>query len=386
MSRYVSREATRAIPAGRLRRLDIELSERCDNDCIHCCINRPAGDQEARSRETGTARLKEFLDEAAGLGCLDVRFTGGEPLLRNDFPELYLHARRLGLRIMLFTNGRRIDSALADLFTRVPPLLPIEISVYGMSRDTYEAVTRVRGSYSEFQNGLAELSARRIPFIVKWAELPVNRHETVIFMAWVRSLPAMKKDPAVVRTLQLRDRRDSPMRNRTISCLRRAPEELAALLAAPGSKERAELVRFCRRFLGLPGETLFTCGCGEVPCIDAYGRLQPCLSMRDPDLTLNLTRGGIRNALEAFFPRALAVKARKPDYLRRCARCFIKGLCEQCPARSWAEHGALDAPIEYFCQVTHELASGLGLLGKNEKGWEVENWQSRVEKMINIEI
>lgn len=385
MSRYASRAAAQAIPQGKLRRLDIELSERCDNDCLHCCINRPAGDREARARETGSSRLKELLDEAAGLGCLDVRFTGGEPLLRDDFPEQYLHARRLGLRVMLFTNGRRIDPGLAGLFARIPPLLPIEISVYGMSRDAYETVTRARGSYSEFQAGVAELIARKIPFIVKWADLPANRHETVAFMAWARSLPAMKKDPIVVRTLQLRDRRDSPMRNQMISGLRRPPAELAALLAAPGSKERAELVRFCRRFLGPPGEDLFTCGCGEVPCIDAYGMLQPCLGLRAPDLTFNLAEGGIRDALEDFFPGSLAVKARNPDYLRRCARCFLKGLCEQCPARSWSEHGTLDTPTEYFCQVTHEVAERLGLLGRNEKGWEAEDWRSRVEKMMNVE-
>ncbi len=37
--------------ASRLECLDIELTERCNNDCIHCCINLPAGDAEAQARE-----------------------------------------------------------------------------------------------------------------------------------------------------------------------------------------------------------------------------------------------------------------------------------------------------------------------------------------------
>jgi molybdenum cofactor biosynthesis enzyme MoaA len=41
-----------------------------------------------------TDQVKTILKEAADLGCLEVRFTGGEPLLRPDFEELYLFARR----------------------------------------------------------------------------------------------------------------------------------------------------------------------------------------------------------------------------------------------------------------------------------------------------
>ena len=80
-----------------LGQLDIELTERCNNDCLHCCINLPANDRAARALEMPTGKVKRILDEAAALGCMQVRFTGGEPLLRPDFEELYLFARRLGM-------------------------------------------------------------------------------------------------------------------------------------------------------------------------------------------------------------------------------------------------------------------------------------------------
>ncbi len=38
--------------------LDIELTERCNNACIHCCINRPVGDRRSRARELDTRRLE----------------------------------------------------------------------------------------------------------------------------------------------------------------------------------------------------------------------------------------------------------------------------------------------------------------------------------------
>ena len=79
-----------------LGRLDMELTERCNNNCIHCYINLPA-DDPCKARELSAEKIKAILSEAASLGCLTVRFTGGEPLLRNDFQEIYLFARRLGL-------------------------------------------------------------------------------------------------------------------------------------------------------------------------------------------------------------------------------------------------------------------------------------------------
>jgi hypothetical protein len=75
------------------------------------------------------------------------------------------------------------------------------------------------------------------------------------------------------------------------------------------------------------------------------------------------------------------IEAENPLYLERCARCFLQGLCEQCPAKSWSEHGTLDTPVEYLCQVAHARARDLGLLSEGEHAWEVEDWQERIKEM-----
>ena len=101
--------------------LDIELTERCNNNCIHCYINLPQHDPNAINRELTTNEWKDILKQAADSGVLVVRFTGGEPLLREDFTELYLHARRLGMRVLLFTNGRGITPELSCPVLKDPP-------------------------------------------------------------------------------------------------------------------------------------------------------------------------------------------------------------------------------------------------------------------------
>ena len=130
--------------------------------------------------------------------------------------------------------------------------------------------------------------------------------------------------------------------------------------------------------MGPPGDRLFGCGAGHNPCVDAYGALQPCLQLRHPETVYNLKTGSLKEALINFFPNLRENKATNPDYLARCARCFLKSLCGQCPAASWAAHGTLDTPVEYHCRVAQAQALDLGLLREGEHPWEVKNWKERI--------
>ena len=147
-----------------LRTLDIELTERCNNNCMHCCINLPADDLAAKNKELTTGEIKNILKEAVSLGCMSVRFTGGEPLLREDFEELYVFARKQGLKVFVFTNATLLTPHLAELFSHIPPLKKIEVSVYGMKKSSYEAVTRIKGSFEAAFTGINLLLEYKIPF------------------------------------------------------------------------------------------------------------------------------------------------------------------------------------------------------------------------------
>jgi radical SAM protein with 4Fe4S-binding SPASM domain len=366
-----------------LKRLDLELTERCNLNCIHCTINLPENDRSARERELATEDVREILREAASLGCLPVRFTGGEPLLREDFEELYLFARRLGLAVHIFTNATRITPKLARTFATVPPLEKIEITLYGMRRESCEAVTGVPGSFDAAWRGMTLLLENEVPFVVKGTYLPPNIHEMHQFEEWASSLPWMTRSPGYVLLLDLRGRRDSERKNTRIRRLRISPEEAIAFHSMKENEYREEMRAFFSKFPSSPGNELFPCNAGDATgCVDAYGFFQLCLLLRHPDTVYDLRKGSLEDALTHFFPEVRTMRAANPDYLSRCARCVLKGLCDQCPAKSWMEHGTLDTPIEYFCDVAHAEARYLKLLGENEMGWEVSDWEDRLRNCI----
>ena len=345
----------------------------------------------------GSDFIKDILRQAADMGCLTVRFTGGEPLLREDFPELYLFARRLGMFVILFTNARLITPEIAQLLSKYPPGREVEVSVYGMHPKSYDKVALRKGAFLEFWRGLELLQEYKIPFIVKQSLLPQNRNEMSEFEALAETIPAMHSMPSYTMNFDLRARRDNPQKNEFIQQLRLTPEETVQTLDRYPNY-RKDMQDFAGKFMRPPGDILFSCGAGLGTCIDAYGKAQMCLLLRHPDTVYQLKtkikdsenfsdqdEGSLHYAMTEFFPKLRKIRATNPSYLSRCAICFLKGLCEQCPAKSWMEHGTLDTPVEYLCSVAHAQARYLGLITKTENAWELipSVWQERIDRFVS---
>jgi radical SAM protein with 4Fe4S-binding SPASM domain len=326
--------------------------------------------------------VKNILDQAADLGCLSVRLTGGEPLLRTDFAEIYLYARKKGIKVSLFTNATLITDELTALLKRYPPDKPVEITLYGMKQKSYEAVSRVTGSFAAAMRGVAMLTKSRLPLLLKFVHLPHTETEIDDFRRFAKQHTVGGRAGVVTLELNLRARRDSHEKNRHIKQLRTTSSGHHNIPASDAEAYRKDMQNFARTFMRPGGTNLFDCGCGKGGSVDAYGTLQPCLLMRHPELTCDLKNGTIEDALDRFFPEALQQQAENPLYLERCAKCFLKGLCSQCPAWSWMEHGDLDTPVDYLCHAAHEKARYLGLIEADENAWMIKNWKDRITAFV----
>ncbi len=99
----------------------LELTHRCNLACVHCYVNLPANDPDARNRELTYEECCRVIDAMVVEGCLFLLITGGEPLLRRDFRDIYLYAKRSGLLITLFTNGCMLTPDTVDFLAETPP-------------------------------------------------------------------------------------------------------------------------------------------------------------------------------------------------------------------------------------------------------------------------
>jgi MoaA/NifB/PqqE/SkfB family radical SAM enzyme len=90
--------------------LSLAVTNRCQGHCIHCYSYLQRKEERP---ELTTAELKSVIDQARWLGVFQIIFSGGEPLLREDIPELVRHARGKGILTRLNTNSLLLDRETA---------------------------------------------------------------------------------------------------------------------------------------------------------------------------------------------------------------------------------------------------------------------------------
>jgi len=332
-----------------------ELTFRCNNRCAHCYVNKGTNDRRERNKELTRDQICRILDVLAEEGCLWLLFTGGEPLIREDFPEIYTYAKRKGFLITLFTNGTLIDHAVADFLREWPPR-SIEVTLYGMTEGVYEEVTKVPGSHGKCIHGIELLVERNLPVKLKSVIFTLNRHELSHMKAFAADLGLEFRFDSL---LNLRiDGGRSPAK------LRLSPRDVVQM-DVDDEKRRSEFIELYERSKKARrnSELVFRCGAGINSFhIDPYGLLHICGMVRHPGY--DLINGSFRDGWYGFLPAVRAQTRKKED---PCAHCTLNVLCGQCPGWSQLEHGDLEGPVEYLCQVGLLRGERLGMRNENEK-------------------
>ena len=343
---------------------EIELTERCNNNCLHCYINLAADDEEARRRELTFKEIRSMGDEAVDMGCLWWLITGGEPLLREDFTDIYLDLKKKGLLVSVFTNGTLITPELVRLFKRYPPR-DLEITVYGVTHKTYERVTRTPHSFEASRRGIKLLQEGDVPFTLKAMALRSNVGELAEINNFCKPISKgpFRFDPFLHLRLRPNDRR-----NRQITNERLSPDEIVRIELADKERENAILKQICdEKKIGQEtahfynDNHLFYCGAGKTSfTIDPYGFFKPCSSLTHPDCVYDLRKGNLREAWEKFVPQVRAMKTEDEECRKTCLGCPLINLCMWCPATAYLECGKLDRHVEDFCHLAHARAAALG--------------------------
>jgi radical SAM protein with 4Fe4S-binding SPASM domain len=348
---------------------DLEITARCNNDCRHCYINLPPGNREARERELSAAEIAGIADQAAQLGALWCLITGGEPLLRPDFPDIYLMLKRKGLLVSVFTNATLVSEAHVALFKKYPPR-DIEVSVYGITRDTYERVSRTAGSFDKFMRGLNLLMDTGVSIRLKAIAIQSNFAEQAAIAAFCRAHTKdyYRFDPQ----LHLRFDGDSG-RNAEIRAERLTPDQIIALEEADEQRMSAlqndcdALIR--EEFTHHGCDHLFQCSAGNGSFNISYdGMFRLCSSLWAPEAVYDLRQGTLADAWCDFVPRVRDMRSTRQEFLKTCRACSLVNLCLWCPAHAHLETGELDGPTPYFCAVAHARADALrgsGDVGKD---------------------
>jgi radical SAM protein with 4Fe4S-binding SPASM domain len=138
-------------------RMDIALTYRCNNKCIHCYAGGP--------RQTSELTTKDWfkvIDKLRALGIPQVVFTGGEPTLRDDLATLIAYTQKMELVSGLVTNGRKLKDK-AYLQSLIDAGLDhVQITVESHDPKVHDKITGAEGSWNETVQGLKNALASPI--------------------------------------------------------------------------------------------------------------------------------------------------------------------------------------------------------------------------------
>lgn len=172
MSDHSSRRKVAALPrlplAGR-----IDLTYRCNNDCRHCWLRIPQ-DSPEKKEELTSAEVRDLVEAARAMGCRKWFISGGEPMLRPDFEEIFDHVTSRAGAYTLNTNGTLITPRIARLMKRKGSKL---VALYGATAGVHDGITRNPGSFEAMMRGIAYLKEAGAGFTVQIIPMRDNYHQ-----------------------------------------------------------------------------------------------------------------------------------------------------------------------------------------------------------------
>ena len=323
-----------------------ELTERCNLACRFCYVRQASGATALRAKELPAAAWLELARQARDNGMVFLLLTGGEVFLRPDFFEIYTPLTRLGLLLTLFTNGTLITESIAARLADAPPSRT-EITLYGATAATYEAVTGAPGSYARCCAGIEALVKHRVPLGLKTTLTRQNAGELDAMrqMAHAWGLPFSAG-------WLLSERRDGAL-SHVADCRLSAAECVA--LEATDRASATEWTEAALRESSLDNDYNFYCQAGKAAfVINSRGEMNPCLDLTQPAARpLDL---GFRRAWEQvqrFVDEA-------PPLAAACLACEARACCPRCPAWSRLEGGTLTEPVPYLCEIARERKERYG--------------------------
>ncbi|HWR11153.1 MAG TPA: radical SAM protein [Rectinemataceae bacterium] len=332
----------------------LDLTYRCNNACAHCWVRLPADAPERRD-ELSPDEYRRIIDDARSYGCRRWSFTGGEPMLRPDFTDIFEYATAKATGYSLNTNGTFITPKIAQTLKKKGVKM---IALYGASPEGYAAVTGNPDGFDAAMRGFAYMKEAGTGFIVQLIPMAANWHEWDKMKALAAALSPHWRVGAAWLYLSADG---SPESNRRIEEQRLPPRVAVELDHHPpalGESDEQESVLRGEALHCGPGDDRLYARCIENRrefCVDAYGSMSWCAHIKDPSLRYNLREGSFAEGWENFIPSCADRVRGGEEWREGCGSCAKRAQCRWCAAYGYLETGRHSAKVPYLCAVADKV-------------------------------
>lgn len=337
-----------------------ELTPRCNLRCRMCYVRLTPAEMEPLGRELTADAWLQLAAQAKEAGMVFLLLTGGEPLLRSDFPRIYKGLATMGLSISINTNGTLLTDEVRRLWTQLPPA-QVNVTLYGACREDYGALCGDPDAFDRVMEALRWLREAGILTRLNTTVVPQNlpHWEQIRELADGLGLelrtttycfpPARRTECPGFTRLSAEETAELTVRD---LLLREGAESLRRRAQSPTAPPPSS----CEPEIGTPMQ----CMAGRSQFwVTWNGAMTPCGMLPVPSV-----QTGDRSFQTAW--EQLKQEAAKIHLCPDCVSCDERSGCMNCAAVIYAETGRFDGKPEYMCRVTRAYREALLRLSREK--------------------
>lgn len=310
----------------------IELTYLCDMKCPHCYL----GEDRKNSVHLSGNRIKKFLHEFRKSGGLYVVFTGGDPLLHPDFPEIFYECRKLYLAVSILSTPQNFDK---KFFSKMAEhgLFSFQISFHGMET-AHDSFTGKKGAFRKSIRCLEFLRDRGV-----FAQAALNIHSKSIqdFENMITFF-SERKLPFVFNYTFYPDRKGN-----------RKPEKINISKKKLENCLKIQKPKLNPRFAEKNPEDPPCDAARNLLSLSPEGNIYPCLEIR-------ISAGNIKeNSFPSIWKNSQVLKQIrqiKTQDISACKNCELKKYCNRCSGRALNIDGNLIGISSYDCKYAEAFS------------------------------
>lgn len=331
---------------------NFELTARCNFNCPMCYVHQSAAQVDAQGGELTAQQWLEIAASARRRGMVFALLTGGEPLVRRDFFEIYDGLKKMGLMISINSNGSMLRGEILERFLQDPPLR-FNISLYGGSNKTYEDMCGLP-AYEPVKENIRALRQAGVGVSLNLSITPYNCHDLERIYADAVELDVnVKASSYMYPPVRVNDAHYGCGNRLTATEAARCSVQWDAIRF--DDAEFSQRAQNMRRLVdewkeGCPVQTDegVRCRAGSSSFwVTWQGKMLPCGMLTTP--VADLRQQSFDDSWD--YIRGETAKIRMPP---KCGSCTYKDVCGVCAAVCFTETGSFDQVPEYVCEKTRQ--------------------------------
>jgi radical SAM protein with 4Fe4S-binding SPASM domain len=326
----------------RLMSLQIELTSRCNERCVHCYIPH-----ENKTTDIDPALFYDVLNQCRDMGILSLTLSGGEPMLHKNFCDFLRRAKEYDFSINILSNLTLLsDEIIAGM--KANRLSSVQVSLYSMKSEIHDSITKLPGSFQKTHDNILRLIENDIPLQISCPAMKQNKNCFAGVMKWAHEHKVRATTDYIMMA-----RYDNTVDNLDNRLNLDEVEKVISDIIAGDEYYQREILKpdFETREQRDRSDDLVCGVCTASICMVANGSVYPCPGWQRY-ICGNLYETTLKDIWENS-PKVKYLRALRKKDFPECVKCPDRGFCAMCMVRNANENPQGD-PLKinkHFCEV-----------------------------------